>query len=75
MSARNQGWNLLSELKTDNRGAGNDLHDNADQKDNADRWIWFVWVGVALVAVAILPFASRFQEVANAVAVFCGFTI
>ena len=40
--------------------------------DGADRWIWGVWVVVALLAVAVLPFASRFREVAVAIASFCG---
>jgi hypothetical protein len=43
--------------------------------DHADRWIWGVWIAVALLAVAVLPFASRFREVAAAIASFCGITI
>ena len=44
-------------------------------QDNADRWIWGVWITVALLAVAVLPFASRFREVAVAIASFCGVTL
>ena len=43
--------------------------------DHADRWIWGVWVVIALVAVAILPFASRMGDVARAIASFCGITL
>ena len=43
--------------------------------DHSDRWIYGVWIVMALVAVAILPFASRMGDVARAIASFCGFTI
>ena len=43
--------------------------------DHADRWIFGVWILVALIAVAILPFASRMGDVARAIASFCGITL
>ena len=60
-----------------------DLEDHLDQGehnqspviDHSDRWIYGVWIVMALVAVAILPFASRMGDVARAIASFCGFTI
>ena len=42
--------------------------------DHSDRWIWGVWIAAALIAVAILPFASRMGDVAQAIASFCGIT-
>ncbi|XDZ66295.1 hypothetical protein AB8880_02550 [Alphaproteobacteria bacterium LSUCC0684] len=41
----------------------------------ADRWIWGVWIAVALLSVAILPFATRLGEVSRAIARFCGFAL
>jgi len=46
-----------------------------DEARRADRWIWGLWIGVALFSVAVLPFASRFGDVAKAIAQFCGFGI
>lgn len=70
MSASNRGWNLSSEHKTD---PVQENSENTSTRD--DRWIWGVWIVAALIAVAILPFASRFQDVARAVASFCGIPI
>lgn len=52
-----------------------DNHETAITTDNADRWIWGVWIVIALLSVAVLPFASRFREVAVAIASFCGVTL
>ena len=49
--------------------------DQPDLLDHSDRWIWGVWIVVALVAVAILPFASRARDVAVAIASFCGVSL
>ncbi|MCE2517614.1 MAG: hypothetical protein J4F41_07250 [Alphaproteobacteria bacterium] len=49
--------------------------EGAELLDHADRWIWGVWIAVALLAVAILPFASRAREVAVAIASFCGVSL
>lgn len=78
MLASNQGWNLLSERADHNRREEAGLpQEHCDQRPEdtrrADRWIWGVWIGVALLSVAILPFSSRMGEVARAVAHFCGF--
>lgn len=43
--------------------------------EHGDRWIIGVWIVVALVAVAILPFASRMGDVARAIASFCGISL
>ena len=42
---------------------------------SADRWVWLIWGGVMLLAVAALPFAVRSQDVVRAIATMCGFTI
>ncbi|CAI8450914.1 MAG: Uncharacterised protein [SAR116 cluster bacterium MED-G04] len=68
MSVSSQGWNSLSEHKTEDT--------ETDREDQAqDRWIWGVWLTVALISVAILPFASRLDGVARSIARFCGFGI
>jgi len=42
---------------------------------HADRWIWGVWIAIALLSVAILPFATRLGDVGRAIAQFCGFAL
>ena len=68
MSASSPGWNSLSARRNKRSRA-----DGAGGGASPDRWIWGVWVAVALVAVAILPFATRLDGVARAIARFCGF--
>ena len=72
MLALNLAWNLWFVQMTDQT---EDHHDNPAPPDHADRWIWGVWIVVALLSVAVLPFASRFREVAVAIASFCGVTL
>ena len=50
---------------------------NDDQKPvrNADRSVWLIWLGVVLLAVAILPFAVRNSEIVHQIAAMCGFTL
>ena len=50
---------------------------NDDQKPvrNADRSVWLIWLGVVLLAVAILPFAVRNSEIVRQIAAMCGFTL
>ena len=50
-------------------------HGQAPVIEHSDRWIIGVWIVIALIAVAILPFASRMGDVARAIASFCGITI
>ena len=38
----------------------------------ADRSVWLIWGGVMLAAIAVLPFVSRSQDVARAIATMCG---
>ena len=39
---------------------------------SADRSVWLIWGGVMLAAIAVLPFVSRSQDVARAIATMCG---
>jgi len=78
MSASNQGWNLLSghadkKHIQDHGVSPQGEHERHEDTHHADRWIWGVWIAVALLSVAILPFATRMGEVARAIAQFCGF--
>lgn len=54
----------------------------ADQQNNdqklvrpADRSVWLIWLGMVLLAVAILPFAVRNSEIVRQIAAMCGFTL
>ena len=50
---------------------------NDDQKlvRPADRSVWLIWLGIVLLAVAILPFAVRNSEIVRQIAAMCGFTL
>ena len=53
-----------------------------DQQNNnqklvrpADRSVWLIWLGMVLLAVAILPFAVRNSEIVRQIVAMCGFTL
>ena len=50
---------------------------NNDQKlvRPADRSVWLIWLGMVLLAVAILPFSVRNSEIVRQIAAMCGFTL
>lgn len=84
MLASNLAWNLwcvlvsnqpLSDGRPENGADTIDGDTTPQVIDHADRWIFGVWIGIALIAVAILPFAARFKEVAVAIASFCGVSL
>ena len=52
-------------------------HQDNDQKlvRPADRSVWLIWLGMVLLAVAILPFAVRNSEIVRQIAAMCGFTV
>ena len=52
-------------------------HQNNDQKlvRPADRSVWLIWLGMVLLAVAILPFAVRNSEIVHQIAAMCGFAL
>ena len=41
----------------------------------ADRSVWLIWLGMVLLAVAILPFVVRNSEIVRQIARMCGFTL
>jgi hypothetical protein len=41
----------------------------------ADLSVWLIWATVVLMAVAVLPFAVRSQDVVRAIANMCGFAL
>ena len=45
----------------------------ADNDYNADRAVWLIWLGLVLLAVAVLPFVLRNSETVRQVAAMCGF--
>jgi hypothetical protein len=61
----------------DNQGKSDDNQGKSDdnQGRNADYSVWVIWGGVMLIAIAILPFAARSRDVANAIARMCGFEL
>ena len=76
MWGSNRAWNLWYEpMAEENNNQPPPTDDGAPMLDHADLWIFGVWIVVALIAVAILPFASRMGDVARAIASFCGFTL
>jgi len=62
-------------MADDHQNSPPSADEDAPILDRADRWIFGVWILVALIAVAILPFASRMGDVARAIASFCGITL
>ena len=42
---------------------------------DADRSVWMIWLGLVLVAVAVLPFVVRNSEIVRQIAAMCGFTL
>ena len=50
-------------------GQANRQNDQNESTHHADRSVWMIWLGLVLLAVAVLPFALR----NSAIAVMCGF--
>ena len=48
---------------------------NTHDPSGGDRWIWGVWLIIAVIAIGILPLTTRGLEMARAIASFCGFPI
>ena len=42
---------------------------------DADFSVWLIWGAIMILAVAVLPFAVRSQDVVRAIATMCGFDI
>ena len=54
-------------------GEGTTAGSKTDQ--SADMSVWLIWGVIMLVAVAVLPFAVRSQDVVRAIATMCGFDL
>ena len=42
---------------------------------HADVSVWFIWLGLFLLTVAIFPFAVRNSEIIRQIAMMCGYDI
>lgn len=42
---------------------------------SADLSVWLIWAVIMLLAIAVLPFAVRSQDVVRAIAQMCGFDL
>ncbi len=49
--------------------------DNAMETAGGDRWIWAVWLIIAVISIGILPLTTRGLDMARAIASFCGFPV
>lgn len=57
------------------KAAGEDGSAGAPAVQSADMSVWVIWAVIMLVAVAVLPFAVRSQDVVRAIANMCGFDL
>jgi Ca2+/H+ antiporter len=48
---------------------------NAHESSGGDRWIWAVWLIIAVISIGILPLTTRGLDMARAIASFCGFPV
>ncbi len=48
---------------------------DATKGRHADWSVWLIWAAIMLLAIGILPFAVRNQEVVRAIARMCGFDL
>ena len=47
----------------------------AGEARSADLSVWLIWAVIMLLAIAVLPFAVRSQDVVRAIAQMCGFEL
>ena len=50
-------------------------NDETSPLRHADLSVWLIWAVLMLIAIAILPFAVRNQDVVRAIARMCGFDL
>ena len=67
---------------TDERMTGSKDTQGTDAADTvsesrypADMSVWVIWGVIMMIAIAVLPFAVRSQDVVRAIAHLCGFDI
>jgi len=59
----------------DSRPDGVTAGEETPPRRSADLSVWLIWAAVMLVAIAVLPFAARSQDVVRAIATMCGFSV
>jgi len=48
---------------------------STQESSGGDRWIWAVWLIIAVISIGILPLTTRGLDMARAIASFCGFPV
>ena len=68
---------MTDERMTGSKGTqGTDAADTvSESRYSADMSVWVIWGVIMILAIAVLPFAVRSQEVVRAIAHMCGFDI
>jgi uncharacterized integral membrane protein len=71
---------MTDDSMTDERMTGSKDMQGADTVDTAsesrypaDMSVWVIWGVIMILAIAVLPFAVRNQDVVRAIAHMCGF--
>ena len=71
---------MTDDSMTDERMTGSKEMQGADAVDTvsesrypADMSVWVIWGMIMILAIAVLPFAVRNQDVVRAIAHMCGF--
>jgi hypothetical protein len=49
--------------------------ENESGDAGADRFIWTIWLIIAVISIGLLPLTTRGMEIARAVASFCGYSL
>ena len=73
---------MTDDSMTDERITGSKDTQGIDAADTipksrhpADMSVWIIWGVIMILAIAVLPFAVRSQDVVRAIAHMCGFDI
>ena len=73
---------MTDDLMTDERMTGSKDNQGTDAADTvfesrypADMSVWVIWGVIMILAIAVLPFAVRNQDVVRAIAHMCGFDL
>ena len=71
---------MTDDSMTDERMTGSKEMQGADAADTvsesrypADMSVWVIWGVIMILAITVLPFAVRSQDVVRAIAYMCGF--
>ena len=73
---------MTDDSMTDERMTGSRVTQGTDPADMvsesrypADMSVWVIWGVIMILAIAVLPFAVRNQDVVRAIAHMCGFDL